>query len=57
MTIQYNTECPHCKVSDEHYKRLLDFVRLLSKERNDNDPFFKFITESSRDLLKEIGKL
>lgn len=52
-----NTTCPHCKISQSHYQRLLEFVILVSKERHETDPFFKFVTESARDVLKEIGGL
>jgi len=41
----------------ERYDRLLAFVKMLAKERPDNDPFFKYINESAHDLLKEIGEL
>ncbi|CZH71726.1 Uncharacterised protein [Legionella pneumophila] len=55
MTVTFNNECPNCKINQEHYQRLLDFVILVSKERHESDPFFKYVTESARDVLKEIG--
>ena len=41
----------------QRYDRLLSLVKTLAKERPENDPFFKYVTESARDLLKEIGEL
>ncbi|HAT1796317.1 hypothetical protein SFB54_07095 [Legionella pneumophila subsp. fraseri] len=57
MNVTINNECPHCKISQAYYHRLLEFVILVSKERHETDPFFKFVTESARDVLKEIGEL
>lgn len=57
MSVIFNTECLHCKISHQRYQMLLDFAKLVSKERHDTDPFFKYVTESARDLLKEIGEL
>jgi hypothetical protein len=50
-------ECAHCKINLNRYQKLLEFAKLVSKERHDTDPFFKFVTESARDLLKDIDEL
>lgn len=41
----------------QRYSKMLEFIKMLAKERPDNDPIYKFINESARDLLKEIGEL
>lgn len=57
MTIIFNTECQHCKINQDSYQRLLEFAKMLAKERNADDPFYKYVKESAHDLLVEIGEL
>jgi hypothetical protein len=41
----------------QRYDKLLDFVKMLARERPDRDATMEWINESAQDLLREIEEI
>jgi len=46
----------NCNYAAAKYKRLLEFVHLVAKERNPSYHFYQYVREYASDLLAELDE-
>lgn len=57
MTVELKDICPNCGISQKYNQEIMSFINLLSKDRGETDPYYKYIQETAKDLFEKVGNI